>query len=241
MAGVAGERFLEQGGGHVRLARVKCDLAKLIVGLGLHGLQLDGTLELRLGLIEVLLLHLKQVAEAKVRGRIFGAHGEVGTQVTLGGWELLAIELHAGEGVEGLRIAGSEPQRGFKRVLRDGQLMDLLGLDAEIQQQHRIIGKMFSCVLEAEKGSIRSACSAALDRELRGGAELTLPGFLVTEADAENGLKAIHGFGVAMLIEEDLSAEVVRGWGVGTGFKRPGKEMLGVCSAVLVKADLREG
>ena len=239
MMRVARQGLLEERFGELGLASVEGNLSKLVVGLGLDRLQIERSLELRLSVRDAL-LHLEEVAEAEVSGRIIRVSEQVRAQMPLCIGEVLPVELDAREGIESGRIIRLELEGSLKRILRDRELMDLLCLDTEIQKERPVVGQVFPGVLQADKGRVRSTCLASFESELRGGGQLTLPGVRIAQIQIEDGFKTFHGFREMMLGEENLSEQIVRSGCIRTSVKDLVKQSDSLLRPTLVEANLRE-
>ena len=191
---VAGEGALEERFCLAVVVEIGGDLAQLVEGFGLDGLQLDGLLKLVACLWKPL-LHHEEVAETVVGGGVSGAKGEVGAQIFFGGGVLGEVELDVATEVEDGGVVGVECAQLASDAVGGIEPAHLLVEDGKVVEEARVAR---SEVLGAgEVAERRREVSAGTRREceLLAAADLASLGGGVVGGLCEEGFVGIAGAG----------------------------------------------
>ena len=175
---------------------------------------MDGSFELAAGVFSAQKRRI-DISEAVVRGRIVGTGSQVSFVVALSVRHVLLFGFEARERVNDGGVARRQHLRGVQSFVSLGKLVELEGLQSSVKLDIRCVGELFAGMAQGGKREIGVVVATAADGKLGGCGDFAFPGCDMMRVLREDGFEAIHGFGVAMLREQQLAGGKVGGDGVG--------------------------
>jgi len=136
MIRIASEDSLKERFGLVVEMGVKSEFAKLVVGLGLLGLQANGSFKFAAGVFRAQERDI-DISKAIVRGCITWTGSEVGFVVALGVAHVLLLGFEARERVKNSGVSGSQLPCCVQSFFSFGKLIEIEGLKATVKLELR--------------------------------------------------------------------------------------------------------
>jgi len=235
---IAGEDALEERFGLVIVMGVESDLAKLIIGFGLPGLQVDGSFELAAGVFGIQERGI-DISEAVVRGLIVRAGSEIGFVMALCLGHLLLFGFETRERVKDGGVGRSELPRSVQSFVGFGKLAEFESLEAAVELEVGRLWELFACMAQSNERAVWVVVATTGNGEFGGGSDFSFAGGnmirVLMRALREDGFKAVHGFGIAVLREQEIADGKVGRNGVGLCGESASEGLAGFLSLVKVE------
>jgi hypothetical protein len=238
VVGVARQDVLEERSGFVIVMGVESDLAKLIVGFGLLGLKSDRGFELAAGIFRVQERGI-DVSEAVVRGLIFGAGSEIGFVMALCLGHLLLFGFETRESIKDGGVGRSQLPCRVQSFVGFGKLAEFESLEAAVELEVGRVWELFACMAQSDERAVWVVIATTGNGEFGGSSDFSFAGgnmiWVLMRALREDGFKAIHGFGIAVLREQEIADGKVGSNGVGLRGESASEGLAGFLSLVKVE------
>ena len=238
VVGVADEDVLEERLGFVIVMGVESDLAELIVGFGLPGLQADRGFELAAGVFGIQERSI-DISEAIVRGLIVGAGGEIGFVMALSLGHLLLFGFETRKCIKDGGVGGSKLPCSVQSFVGFGKLAELESLEAAVKLEIGRVWQLFACMTQSNERAVWVIVATTGNGEFGRGNDFSIAGGTVIRVLMrvlrEDGFKAIHGFRIAMLREQEIADGKVGRNGVGLCGESASEGLAGVPSLMKVE------
>ncbi len=238
VVGVAGQDALEERFGFVIVMGVESDLAKLIVGFSLLGLQTDGGFELAAGVFGLQESGI-DISKAVVRGLIVGAGSEIRFVAVLSLGHFLLFGFETRERVKDGGVGRSELPCSVQSFVGFGKLAEFESLEAAVKLKVGRVWEFFARMTQGNKRAVWVVVATTGNGEFGGGSDFSFAGGdiirVLMRTLREDGFKAIHGFGIAVLREQEIADGKVGRNGAGLCGESASEDLAGFLSLAKVE------